>query len=327
MYKWTLKLRNNYRHQILNASSTGRPRLSQDKLEALERLDFPWFPQEQDWKARYRELCEFHAQHGHCRVPMESGSAQRQLAVWASNQRRFYRDLQQGKNTTLTPERVDLLERISFFHDFPTRQDVWDLRMQELEDFYKLHNHSNVPADYDENFSLGQWVMNIRTQYKLYLAGLPTTLTASRIAALEALDFRWNMDEFRWFSMLQRLKQHHAQHDGNLDNLDYDLHIWVITQRHLYQRKLQNRTSSLTDKRIEALEKIEGFSWKGRAKANRGPTADDWSKLFEGIRQKGITPDMPPKQHWFEGQNRDFEEESKDVWTEEDLLELWNQEE
>jgi len=325
LHKWARRIRYNYRHQIRDPSSTRGPRLSPDKLDALERLDFPWSEQEDSWRKRYKELCEFHAQHGHCRVPMDGDT--KRLAVWANNQRRFYRNFCQGQNTTLTQERIDMLEKLSFFDDFQTYQDIWDLRMEELREFYNLHNHSNVPADYEENYSLGQWVMNLRTQYKRYLAGLPSILTPSRITALEGLDFRWNMDAYKWFRMLERLKQHYSQHDGSLENLDYDLHIWVITQRHLYHRKLQNRTSPLTEKRIQALEAIPGFEWRGRAAPNQGPTVDDWTKLFEGIRQKGISPDIPPKQHWFEGQSREFELDTKEVWTEEDLLALWNQEE
>jgi hypothetical protein len=42
------------------------------------------------------------------------------------------------------------------------------------------------------------------------------------------------------------------------------------------------------------------------------------------MREKGISPGMRPKQHWFEGLNR-FQDEIKETWTEEDLLELWNQ--
>ena len=324
LHKWIQSIRYNYRHQIQDPSSTKRPRLSADKLKALERLDFSWNLQEEAWRIRYQEICEFRDKHGHCRVPMEGNHTK--LAVWSNNQRRCYRHWIQGKNSTLTQDRIDLLERISFFDDFQSYQDVWNLRMAELKEFYKQHNHSNVPHDYEDNYSLGQWVMNLRTQYKRYLAGLPSILTTSRIAALELLDFRWNMDAFKWFQMLERLKQHSETHEGSLENLDDDLHIWVITQRHAYQRKLQNCTSPMTDKRMQALEAVPGFSWRGRKPPNNGPTVDDWIKLFEGIREKGITPDMPPKQHWFEGQSREFELDTKEVWTEEDLLELWNRE-
>ena len=61
----------------------------------------------------------------------------------------------------------------------------------------------------------------------------------------------------------------------------------------------------------------------GSFPSENGPSVDDWTKLFEGIRKKGITPDMPPDlPPWL----KQMEESDKDVWTEEDLLDLWNQE-
>lgn len=324
LHKWTVKLRNNYRHQAeldsTPSSTRGRgPLLSSDKLKTLERLEFPWSLHEHSWKRRFQQLCEFRNAHGHCRVPFEGPQSNKQLAIWVANQRREHRRLLQGENSTLTEERQSLLQNISFFDDFTTFQDVWDLRMEELQDYFEANNHTNVPHDYEDNYALGQWVMNLRTQYKRYLAGLPTCLTPSRIAALEVLDFCWNMDAQRWFTMMERVKRA-SQHDVNLDN---DLQLWIIKQRHLYQRKLQNRTSSMTDIRIKALEEISNWSWKGRDSSNSGPTVDDWTKLFEGIRQKGITPDMPPElPPWFEG--RRVEQQPKEIWTEQDLLNLWN---
>lgn len=320
LHKWIYKIRNNYRHQMEDPRSTKGPRLSADKLQALQKCQFPWNARQETWRIKYQELCEFHEQHGHCRVPISSQN--NKLGVWVRNQRREYKHLQEGKNTTLSQERLDLLHQLSFFGDLKSYQEMWEVRMEELKDFYKVHNHSNVPQDYEENYSLGQWVMNLRTQYKRYLAGLSTILTKARIADLQALDFRWNLRSYNWYSMFERLKQHSVQNDGNMDNLDYVLHIWVIKQRHMYQQRMQNLTQTMTDKRIQALEEIPGFSWRGRAAANRGPSVDNWAKLLAGIRQKGITPDMPPRQPT----RADFEQE-KDVYTQEDLLELWYQEE
>ena len=42
------------------------------------------------------------------------------------------------------------------------------------------------------------------------------------------------------------------------------------------------------------------------------------------MRDKGFQPGMRPKQHWFEGTNP-FSMHVKSTYTEQDLLELWNQ--
>jgi hypothetical protein len=316
LYKWTIKLRNNYHP---NSSRQRRRRLSREKLQALERLDFVWSLHEDSWNAKFQQLHQYKEIHGHVCVPLHNPET-KQLAVWVSNQRREYRHFLKNRNSTLTPERLHLLESIGFFGNFTTHQDVWNLRFQQLQDYYSINNHSHVPHDYSENYALGQWVMNLRTQYKYYLAGLPSSLTPARIAALEALDFSWNRNAQKWFSMLERLKQAYTT-DTPLED---DLRQWVIIQRHLYHCKSQNKTSSMTEERIAALEAIPNFEWKGRASSQNGPSADDWARLFEGIRNKGITPDMPPDlPPWLQQR----EEAAKEVWTEEDLLDLWNQEE
>lgn len=306
--RWIISVRNNYRQ------GEG---LSEEQLQQLEQVEFCWNAQEASWRMRYEQLCVFHNQHGHCRV--KDGK----LAVWVRNQQREYRYYCEGKTTTLSPERLEALQEINFFEDLLTFEQVWQLRYDELKAYYEEHQHSDVPEDYSANYPLGQWVMNQRTQYKRFIAGLSTSLSPTRIARLETLDFRWNVHTYHWFGMLELLRKHQTQH-GHLKNLPPNLHMWLIKQRHLYQRKLQGRSSSLSDKRIQALEQVPGFSWSGRSAAYRGPSTDDWAKLFRGMREKGISPGMRPKQHWFEGLNR-FQDEIKETWTDEDLLELWNQ--
>ena len=79
-------------------------RLSRDKWQALERLDFPWSLQEEKWNDKFQQLCRFKETHGHFRVPLlQEDETTRQLAVWVNNQRRQYRHLRQGRNSTLTP--------------------------------------------------------------------------------------------------------------------------------------------------------------------------------------------------------------------------------
>lgn len=43
------------------------------------------------------------------------------------------------------------------------------------------------------------------------------------------------------------------------------------------------------------------------------------------MKEKGISFDSKPKEHWFDGENR-FEEDINEFSTEDDLTDLWNQE-
>ena len=88
----------------------------------------------------------------------------------------------------------------------------------------------------------------------------------------------------------------------------------------------------MTFARIRELEtSIPNFSWQVRG-LKSGPSTEDWAKLFDAMRAKGLKPGMRPKSHWFEGAHPFRLSGSaalaatKDVWTEQDLLALWNQE-
>ena len=69
LYKWSVTLRANYRHQVLGDGSAAsyRPKLSVEKMRRLDKVEFPWDMQEALWKRRYAQLVEFKTVHGHTR--------------------------------------------------------------------------------------------------------------------------------------------------------------------------------------------------------------------------------------------------------------------
>ena len=88
----------------------------------------------------------------------------------------------------------------------------------------------------------------------------------------------------------------------------------------------------MTQRRIDALEGI-GFEWSregaGTEVEGGGPTVDDWSKLFDEMKESGLEAGMKAKDHWFDGQER-FDTTIEDEWgdgDDESLMELWNAEE
>jgi hypothetical protein len=349
LYHWTHSLRRNYRHQAFastfmiihqqkvhtNSNATiinvhgvevnpRLPRLSPYKMEQLHRVHFVWDVQEWQWHKHYRHLQDFYHKHGHVRVPAHERNG---LGVWVRNQRRDYRYWTLGRPSLMTPRRLQLLRQVDFTW-YQSHADAWNTRYDELKAYYQTYNHSNVPEDYAENFALGQWCMNQRTSYKRYVKGQATALTPDRIQKLEQLEFRWNFRDHKWYTMLERLKHYYRRY-GHLtiamnDKVNEDLSRWLRLQRYHYNRLQDGLPSSMTEERVKAVESaIPGFAWKARASG--GPTTKDWSKLFEAMRKKGIQPGMRAKRHWFEGTNP-FQSSTKEVWTEQDLLDLWNAE-
>ena len=61
-----------------------------------------------------------------------------------------------GKMSTMTDERVVLLEKIGFIWD--SHAAAWAEKLHELKDYVRKHGHCNVPSTYPVNPQLATWV-------------------------------------------------------------------------------------------------------------------------------------------------------------------------
>jgi hypothetical protein len=160
------------------------------RIQALENLGFEWewhYPGT-TWGDRLGELAEYRKIHGHCNVPI-SYKENAKLARWVATQRRQYRLHLEGKISPMTTYRIQALESLDF--EWGSRGAAWEVRLSELANYRKIHGRCNVPHDYLENSQLARWVENQRKQYNLHQEGKKSSMTLSRIQALESLDFEW----------------------------------------------------------------------------------------------------------------------------------------
>jgi len=131
--------------------------LTNDKCEQLKNIGFEFKRRPSrtrtPWYQRFEELVDFKKIHGHANVPTKSGP----LGTWVDTQRQAFRQLKEGKHSTLTNDKREKLESIGFiFICRPSRTlTPWDQRYQELVDFKKNHEHTNAPQG---SGPLGTWV-------------------------------------------------------------------------------------------------------------------------------------------------------------------------
>jgi hypothetical protein len=131
-------------------------------------------------------LADYRKLHGHCTVP-DRYSENTKLGAWVGTQRRNYRLRAEGKTSSMTLSRIQELESLGF--EWSSHGTLWEVRLSELADDRKIHQHCNVPRCYSENIKLGTWVGTQRTNYRLHLEAKPSLMTTSRIQALERLGF------------------------------------------------------------------------------------------------------------------------------------------
>jgi hypothetical protein len=146
--------------------------------------------QEDQWMEQYRELQEFTKETGHTFVPC--GYPDRDsLARWTKRQRYQYKLRMEGKVSTMTKERIALLDQLGFIWN--SQVTVWEKRLSELKQYKRLTGHCNVPSHFAPNQKLATWVKCQRRQYKLLTTGRKSNMTIDRAKILENLGFVWEL--------------------------------------------------------------------------------------------------------------------------------------
>lgn len=141
------------------------------------------------WSEKFEDLCEYRKCYGNCHVPQHYKNAA--LAQWVKRQRYQYMLKTSGKRSTLSDDRVRLLNKIGFIWN--SHDAVWEERWNELLQFKRVHGHCNVPSKYEENPSLAIWVKRQRRHFKFYCEKKGGTgMTPERIAKLQKLGFSWD---------------------------------------------------------------------------------------------------------------------------------------
>jgi hypothetical protein len=154
-------------------------------------LDSRRFRDYQDcqWTTRYKDLFEFKKQQGHCCVPHAYAENQ-VLARWVKRQRYQYKLKIGGKTSTMTMDRIQMLQQLGFVWD--SHEASWMDRLNEIQDYAASNGDCNVPSNHADT-KLSSWVKCQRRQYKLFKEGKQSNFTAKRIVALENIGFEWEI--------------------------------------------------------------------------------------------------------------------------------------
>ncbi|CAJ1952789.1 unnamed protein product [Cylindrotheca closterium] len=83
------------------------------RVQALEEAGFIWDSHNATWEERLNELKEYRRINGHCEVPTHY-QQNKKLATWVKCQRRQYKLYRDGRQSTMTPERIDELDQMDF---------------------------------------------------------------------------------------------------------------------------------------------------------------------------------------------------------------------
>lgn len=96
-------------------SSPGKSGMTEERIRLLESEDFIWDPKEYLWNLRFEELREWITLNGHGAITC--GKNYSSLELWASRQRKMYKQYRNGEKTSLTKERIAKLQSIGFIFE------------------------------------------------------------------------------------------------------------------------------------------------------------------------------------------------------------------
>lgn len=115
--RWIFNQRQQYRLMLSGDES----KLTQDKLDMLNSVGFEFTPSiVKSWEERFEMLKKYEEEHGNCLVPKKNND----LGMWVVSQRTQYRYLQEGKKSTLTQNKIDLLDGVGF---------TWRIKKNRME--------------------------------------------------------------------------------------------------------------------------------------------------------------------------------------------------
>ena len=133
----------------------GKPSsITPSRVALLNELDFAWNAQSAAWERHMNDLKKFRDENGHCHVPLNHPKYPK-LGLWVKEQRRHYTLLKQEKQSHMTRQRAEELDKIGFCWD--THEATWLERLKELSNYREKYGHCNVPTSFSANPRLGTW--------------------------------------------------------------------------------------------------------------------------------------------------------------------------
>jgi hypothetical protein len=273
-----------------------------DKAKAPKEKQHSKPKRDTKWRASYEKILQFKDKYGDCIVP-RCFPLDPRLASWVAEQRKQCKLLHDGKHSSITPRRIELLDMIGF--TWNAQEAAWERHITDLKAFKEVYGDCLVPLNHPKYPKLGLWVKEQRRHFTLMKQAKPSHMTEERARALDAVGFCWDTHEAVWGERLRELCEYKTQVGDCIVPTNFPanpkLGTWVHHQRRQYKKHGEGKPCHITDERIRALEDV-GFVWYLREKACRLSEAvlsdgDTESESDGGEDEVGVRPKKRRRSH------------------------------
>lgn len=122
----------------------------------------------------------------HCSIVPKTYESNPSLGRWVGQQREQYRKFQDGKPASITPERIDMLNKIDFCWN--AQDALWRQRLEDLREIVKVNGFGCAPPTKTHQ-SLGRWLQRQQQAYEKMRRGEKVAMNQERAIQLQKLGF------------------------------------------------------------------------------------------------------------------------------------------
>lgn len=246
-----------------------RARLTNDELDALERLGFVWSPKDAKWIKFKQHIATFLRDNGNLRIPWDYRCKDGYGLGRAVNKVR-----NRGDYVARRPDRRRELEKLGFVWESDT-DEKWDHFLHRLHKYKQEFGDLNVPWNHvcKDKYKLGRRVTKVRSR------GDFLHNNEQRRQILNDIGFVWDACEENWDTFYLALKEFQSKKghcrvpQSYVTGSGYHLGRAVLgARRGTYVRNRSERRAKLNEL---------GFEWEGLSKRDE----NQWVIFYDKIKK------------------------------------------
>mmetsp|Transcript_691 Transcript_691/g.1061 ORF Transcript_691/g.1061 Transcript_691/m.1061 type:complete len:268 (-) Transcript_691:298-1101(-) len=124
--RWVKRQRRQYKLMLKGQTSSN---MTEERVDILNKEGFIWDSHDIIWRERFKQLFEYKNLYGHTRVPSSCCKGHPGLANWVKCQRRQHKLFLEGKRSSISAERTQLLNDVGF---------IWEVNNKRSSEDYDI---------------------------------------------------------------------------------------------------------------------------------------------------------------------------------------------
>lgn len=232
--------------------------MSNEQIKQLDSIEMIWDIEEYWWNIKYNYAKEYYKEHGNLLIPRVYIVDGIDIGKWLATLREFKR------KDTILQYKLEQLEELDIIWDLRAKNgDKWKEYYDIALELYKSYGNLDIPKKYIiKGKDVGNWLTYQRQLFSM------DKLSNEHLILLNKIDSSFTVKEeiqkkeikkYDWQEMYDLAVEYYNNHNNLLVPYGYIVHDLPLG-KWLSQKRIQYRKGTLSQTKIDALEKI-GMVW------------------------------------------------------------------